>query len=463
MLDNNSIDYPVILLFDFLVFLVCTVTLLRYGRLSHSHPGTIYLFFHMYTFTLRLIGLSFGAATMLTQYMLFFEPVREEEIVRAAILGDVALIVMTIAWIKASRDDINRVRKHREGLSGGRPNLSLKHIWSVGVIAFPLGLFGIWAFTNLPGLEGERVELGEWQTSSWFFMTQIWAGLMLIALIYWYGFRWWLMVPMTFYLLLMAYQGFHRFRVIIPAILLIQIYLDRRKLKWPPFYVLVLLFFLMLLFFPLKEIGRMAQQGEDIAQIVDISKQSVNSALAGQAPDHQFLDEFACGLTLSDAAGKRYYGSTYLALITLPIPRQWWPDKPGLADYLHDIAVPSRPMDEMGMIVTFLGESYINFGHLGIIIIPALLAYVLGRVYFRAYRSNYFSVMRMAYLLIACNLIQVYRDGLTSIIVFTWVNMMPLMIILVLHYILPVRHREVKPGEYPQVGLENTRQVKAPT
>ncbi len=158
------------------------------------------------------------------------------------------------------------------------PNLSLKHIWSVVVIAFPLGIFGLWAFTNLPGMEGDRFELGEWQTSSWFFITQVWAGLALLALIYWYGFRWWLMIPMSLYLLVMAYQGYHRFRVIIPAVLLIQIYLDRRKLKWPPIYVLGVILLLMMLFFPLKDIGRLAQEGEGVEQIVDVSRQSVNSS-----------------------------------------------------------------------------------------------------------------------------------------------------------------------------------------
>ncbi|HEX5732543.1 MAG TPA: O-antigen polysaccharide polymerase Wzy [Blastocatellia bacterium] len=456
MLENYSIDYSVVLLFDFLIVSICATILLRYGRLSHSHPGTIYLFFHIYTFSLRLIGLTFGSLTMLSQYMLFFEPIREDEIVRAAILGDVALIVMTIAWLKASRDDLKKVHKHSRPLAESKPDLSLKHIWSVVVIAFPLGLFGLWAFTNLPGVEGEGVELGEWQTSNWFFITQVWAGLSLLALIYWYGFKWWLMMPMSLYLLVMAFQGYHRFRVIIPAILLIQIYLDRHKLKWPPVYVLAIIVFLMLLFFPLKEIGRLAQEGEDITQIVDVSRESVNTAIAGHAPDHVFLDQFACALTLTDAAGKYYYGRTYLALVTLPIPRQWWPNKPGLADFLIDISVPTRPMSEMGMIVTFLGESYVNFGHLGLIFVPGLLAYFLGRTYFRAYRSNYFSVVRLTYLLIACNLIQVYRDGLTSIVVFTWVNMMPLMVIVALHYILPLKQQRNKLAMPAQAGYEKS-------
>ncbi len=64
--------------------------------------------------------------------------------------------------------------------------------------------------------------------------------------------------------------------------------------------------------------------------------------------------------------------------------------------------------------------------------------------------------MRLAYLLIACNLIQVYRDGLTSIVVFTWVNMMPLMVIVALHYILPVRHKREKLVESAHAGYEKS-------
>lgn len=191
----------------------------------------------------------------------------------------------------------------------------------------------------------------------------------------------------------------------------------------------------------------MAQEGEAVTQIVDTSRESINNALVAEAPDQTFLDLFACTLTLTDENEKFYYGSTYLNLLTLPIPRQWWPDKPTLGDYLKDISRPWRPMAEMGMIVTYLGESYINFGFLGIIIIPYLVAYWLARAHFRAYRNNYFSVARFAYLLVACNLIQIYRDGIVSLVVFTCVNMMPLMLIVVLHFILPVK-RQSKVSEY---------------
>jgi hypothetical protein len=44
--------------------------------------------------------------------------------------------------------------------------------------------------------------------------------------------------------------------------------------------------------------------------------------------------------------------------------------------------------------------------------------------------------------MIACNFIQVYRDGLMSLFVFTVINMMPLTVIVILHYIWPLRKKK---------------------
>jgi hypothetical protein len=460
MPDMSSwVDIQVAVVIDLLVICLCTVLLLKYARLSHSHPGTIYLFFHVYTFTFRLIGVSFGAPTMFSQYMMFFEPVTLDEMVRAGLIGDASLIAMTIGWMRASVVDLRQTKKLPHQTESNPKHLKLRHIWTVVVVIFPLGLWGLWAFSSLPGLESGRSEFGEWQGSSWLLITQVWSGLALLALIYWYGFRWWLASPMFLYLLMMAIQGYHRFRVIIPALLLIQIYLDRKKLKWPPIYVTALLLGLIVIFFPLKDIGRMTQEGENLGQIVDTSRESVNEAMYAAAPDQMFLDEFACALTLIDEHGEFYYGRTYLNVITLPIPRQWWPDKPTLADYLKDISKPWRPMAQMGMIVTFLGESYANFGVFGTLAVPFLVAYWLGRAHFKAYRSDFLSVTRFVYLLVACNLIQVYRDGLVSIIVFTLVNMMPMMLIVLLHYIGPANRVTKSSGYVPAEQAANSRSL----
>jgi len=441
-------DVPSALTIDLIVLVICTVLLVRYGRLTHSHPAVIYLFFHVLVIPSRLLAIISGADTLYSNWGWVFEPVAEAEIVRATILGDVVLIIMTAAWITASRVSVKRNAEKPKGSATAPATLSLRHIWTVVVIAFPIGVAGLALIGNVPGFEKPDIDFAEWQESSWVFITTSWAGLSLLALIYWYGFRWWLAVPTGAYLFIMSIQGFHRFRAIIPVILLIQIYLDRRQKKWPPVYIMAVIAAAMLFFYPMKEIGRMAQEGATVTEISESSTEILREVAAGQSGDQTLLDQFASSLTLIDRAGRLYYGTTYLALLTSPIPRQWWPEKPGLADYQKDFSTPSRPMGQMGMVMTFMGEFYLNFGYFGIVIMSFLTAYWLGRIYFVAYRSSYYSVLRFGYLLIACNLIQVYRDGLGSLFIFTVINMMPLSIIVVLHLIRPASARRTAMSLY---------------
>ena len=436
----SEIDILTAVIIDLFVLTGCAILLMRYGRLSHSHPAVIYLAFHMLVVPSRLLAILSGADTLFTRWGSLFEPVTESELVRAALFFDLALIVMTVAWIRVAFVSQKKAAQSRAG-SAPPVTLSLRHIWTVAAVAFPIGAMALAFLGNIPGLEKPEIDLGDWQESSWIAVTITWAGLTLLALIYWYGFRLWLMAPMMIYLFIMSIQGYHRFRVIIPILLMIQIYLDRHQKKWPPLRVMVVIICLLLLFFPLKTIGRMAQEGETYVDITQSSSEIVKDALAGQAGDQTVLDQFASTLTLVDRAGKFYYGSPYLALITSPIPRQWWQDKPTLSAHLYEFSTPTRPMAEVGMVATFLGDLYLNFGFVGVVALSFLTAYWLGWVYFQAYSSNYFSILRFSYLLIACNLIQIYRDGLMSLFIFTVVNMMPLAVITLLHVIRPVRNK----------------------
>jgi hypothetical protein len=280
---------------------------------------------------------------------------------------------MTAAWITASRVTIKQPL-----FDNSQPvTLSLRHIKWVVAIAFPLGFIGLALFGSVPFIERPEIDFGEWGESSWLQVTTTWAGLALLALIYWYGFRLWLIAPMGLYLFVMSIQGFHRFRAIIPLVLLLQIYLDRKQKRWPPLIATIPIIVAMLLFFPMKTIGRMAQEGATMGEISHSSSEIIADVMAGQNGDQTILDQLACTLTLVDRSDKLYYGATYLALVTSPIPRQLWPDKPGLADYLKDFSTPARPMAELGMVMTFIGEFYINFGYLGILIMSFFTAYGL--------------------------------------------------------------------------------------
>jgi oligosaccharide repeat unit polymerase len=426
-------DPKVLLAVDAGVVILCTILLFRYGRLSHSHPAVTYVFFHLYCFTSRLITWNIGVEGLFTSLGPRYEPVHAFELSRAAILADVALIVMTIAWVRVSITDFKKHGRLPQSKDVS-PNLSLQHVWRVLVFTFPIGIFGLFSYAYVP-IVGNSDYINA--STTWLTNTQTWLGIGLVALIYCYGFKFSLTSLMCVYLLVMALQGHHRFRVIITVIILIFIYLDRKDKRWPSAKICIMLLALALLFYPLKFVGRTIKSGGSIGDAATISREIIADALVGQSFDQQFMDQFAAGMTLVDNNGRHYFGKTYLALLTLPIPRIWWPQKPGLADYIHEISRPWRPLGEFGMIVTYLGESYANFGYIGIILIPYLLAYWLARAYFFAYRNHFYSTARLAYLVLASGLIQVFRDGLTSLVLFTLVNWMPLMIIVILHYVFP--------------------------
>jgi hypothetical protein len=444
--------YDSVLVVDLATLVTCVALLWRYAKLSHAHPATIYFVFHLFVVTARVAALIGGAPTLFTydsettRWPSWIAPVTEEEIVRAVLMADFVLGIMTAAWIWASS------RKHHEDprkptrFTPLRPLL----VWIVVTIAFPMGVLAVALFSSLPG-RNVGLDLGAWNTSSYPLIVQSWAGLSILALMYLYGFKPYLIVPMAIYLLIMVYQGFHRFRVLIPVILMIQIYLSRTGRTWPPRKMIAILLTVGALFFSLKKIGRMAQQGQSFDEIATLAKDAMLEAATGAAGDQQLLDQFASALSLVDQGEDYFYGQPYLALLVLPIPRQFWPEKPSVADYQRDFSRRWRPMHETGMIVTFIGEFYAQLGLVSVVVCSFLFAYVLGRLYHSSALRPYYSLERFYYLLVACNLIQIYRDGLVSLVIFIVVNMSPLFVVAVTHLIAGIRRPLSSPGA--AVGL----------
>jgi hypothetical protein len=355
-------------------------------------------------------------------------------------LADLALVSMTAAWIKVANDDrrSNATAEVHGRSKWNQALLSAKVIRNIGAIALPIGIAALAYFAYLPNMQGYgtgQIDLGEWNSSSWTMITQSWAGLILMALIYYYGFRKIYVIPMCIYLLLMAVQGFDRFRVVIPLLYLLLVWLSRHRRKWPPLWIAGAGIFIMLMIFPLKTIGNMVQGGATANDIIAVTADSFTDVAAGQSGDQMVLDEFASTVSLVDDSQRYYYGTLYYPLLTLPIPRQLWPGKPALNSYQRELSTSSRPMAPAGMVATLHGESYANLGIAGIMVISPLVAYWLGRFYFAAIRKSYFSVYRFTYIMVASSLIQVFRDGLIALVMFTVVNMTPLVAIAVLSYI----------------------------
>ena len=417
---------------DISVFLLCVFALFRFARLTATHPGATYLVFHLLVVTARLLAVINGAPTLFSIWSGPVAPVTPDEIARAGLLADLGLVSMTAGWIVAHYRGL--AAGHRPGGPTGHP-LRIRLIRAVAFVTIPIGVAALLFFAALPGGISLEADLGSWNSSSYISMMQSWMGLGLIALIYWYGFKPLLMAGLGLYLSVMAYQGFNRFRVVIIVILLVQIYLDRRGLKWPTPKMSALLLLTAALFFPLKGIGQALQGAQGLSGVGGEISSTLREVSSGENVDQMFLDMFAATLTGADVNGKLFLGGTYAGLLTVPVPRQWWPEKPGLAEQIESISSSARPLGGSGMITLMLGEFYLNFSYAGIVVMSFLFAMYSGKWFDSAYRSGYFSVEHFLYLLVACNLLQIYRDGLISLFVFVVINMLPLSLMVALHFL----------------------------
>jgi hypothetical protein len=405
---------------------VIAVVVLMFRRMAFWHPLTVYLLFHLYSFTYRLFQILSGSPLMYTGQA-NAEPITPEEISRAMLWADAGLILFVAASWWA-----HMVFEAKGNQPIERKVLNLNISKGIGLLCLPLGVYFFYLVrTTGVVLSADSASAGYIQVIS------MWPIGVLGLLIFAFGFRWHLLALATFFLGAVALQGYHRFMLILPLLYFAALYLQSQRRRWPTIPIIIAAFFVGLIFPRLKYIGQALQYGdtqEAVAQFTQAfvkDKQGYGETLATE----DFLDQFAGGLSLIDGNDRKFWGSTYLAIITLPVPRAWWPNKPGLADHLQEISTSGRRYDVEGRIITYLGEAYANFGYAGLILIPAFLGYFLTAACLRATTGPMLRLGRYLYLVFFMALIQTFRDGLLSIFVFTVVHNMPMLFTWILHFI----------------------------
>ncbi|MES2516950.1 MAG: oligosaccharide repeat unit polymerase [Bacteroidota bacterium] len=404
---------------DIMVLLISSFLLFKFGKISIYHPATTYLVFHIFAFTGRLIALSRGTSVFLGGQTDYFTEIENHEIIRAALLADIGFISMTIAWLwEANRKSPFTTAKPIKLLDEN----TLKTIL---YLTIPLGIWGIISQLYIPGIGKVQNDFGAWGESSYIANTQNWLILSYLIIVFKYGFRQSFLVIIGLVLVILAFQGQHRYRILTPCIFMLFLYLHRQKQHWISFRFVLLLIIGVLIFLPMKYVGKLVQQGATTADLIEFSSEYRESLGVGANADFSFLDMYASILTLIDQAGGYFYGSTYFTLLLAPIPRPFWDAKPSLMQWMTDISTPSRNLRELGAIATIYGESYANFGYLGILIIPFLFAKYSARWYFKILNTAPQSANLYLYLYFSAILMQVYRDGLNAIFMFLSVYNMP--------------------------------------
>jgi hypothetical protein len=405
---------------------VIAVIVLMFRRMAFWHPLTAYLLFHLYSFTYRLFQILGGSPLMYTGQA-NAEAITPDEIIRAMLWADAGLVLFVAAswWAHQVFEAKSAQPVERRVLN---PNIAK----FIGILCLPLGAY----FFYVVKTSGFAISVDSAATG-YIQVISMWPIGVIGLLMFVFGFRWYLLVLAAFFLGAVALQGYHRFMLVLPLLYFTALYLQTQRRRWPTIPILIAAFFVGLIFPRLKYIGQALQYGdtqEAIAQFSQVFVQNKKS-YTEYAVTEDFLDQFAGGLSLTDSNERKFWGSTYLAIITLPVPRAWWPNKPGLADHLQEISTSGRRYDVEGRIITYLGEAYLNFGYAGMILIPAFMGYVLTAVCLRATAGPMQRLARYIYLVFFMALVQTFRDGLLSIFVFTVVHNMPMLFTWILHMV----------------------------
>ncbi len=405
---------------------VIAVIVLMFRRMAFWHPLTAYLLFHLYSFTYRLFQIIGGSPLMYTGQA-NAEAITPDEIIRAMLWADAALIFFVAAsWWAHQVFEAKSVQPVERRVLN--PNIAK----FVGLLCLPLGAYFFYLVRSTGVvLSADSASAGYIQVIS------MWPIGVIGLLMFVFGFRWYLLALAAFFLGAVALQGYHRFMLVLPLLYFAALYLQTQRRRWPTVPLFIAAFFVGLVFPRLKYIGQALQYGdtqEAIAQFSQVFVQDKKSYTQFSATE-DFLDQFAGGLSLADSNERKFWGSTYLAIVTLPVPRAWWPNKPGLADHLQEISTSGRRYDAEGRIITYIGESYLNFGYAGMLLIPAFMGYILTAACLRATAGPMQRLARYVYLVFFMALVQTFRDGLLSIFVFTVVHNMPMLFTWILHMI----------------------------
>lgn len=411
-----------IIFFDIFIVLFLFVFLFKNKYLDMLNPTFLYLIIHTFFITYKGIQIFIFDYVALNSNNWYDNPITLNDVSFAIFLADLSLVSFFIGFYivkkKFSKRGIKLQQQYRIIIEK-RPRIL--HLY-LGIVIV-LGFIGMALYSFIPGIGIDEYE-GDTFTNTLSSLGIISA----LILLYEFGFK--LKYNLFFGLMALVYslQGGNRYRVILPLLFLLLYYLKINNLKVPPIKYIFIGFLVILLSFPLKQIGKTFQVDNQI-DLFEVITDSFKDLSEGKSGDLEFIEQSAAMISNINEKGIVFYGRTYEPILTFWIPRIYWKEKPKNNEWQWEISSNGRDFGEMGQISLISGESYANFRYFGVFFIP----FMVGRFY----SFLYYSYSKLPHnhkgflLLLIYNMIlfQAWRDGLISLILFPILYYSPLFIL----------------------------------
>ncbi|WP_294311790.1 O-antigen polysaccharide polymerase Wzy [uncultured Chryseobacterium sp.] len=407
-----------------LIDLLLIITLLILMRVSKTlrfmNPCFIFIFFHLIFISYRCYQIIVQDSLIISNQF-YLKPVSVEEIENFLIISDVTLLGFFIGYYikyflfipKKRKNEIHKIRIENR-----------KIIKYFTIIVFICGIFSLVLFATIPGV----VDNKDLERNTFIVMFSNLGIVAVIILVYQYGFKKLYLIIFFFIIILYAAQGENRYRVILPLIFILLLYLKKHNLKFPPIKFILAGFVIALLTLPLKSIGSDLRNNQNV-DLVESFIKSFDEFSTGKSGDLSFVEQGAAMVSNINERGKYFLGRTYFPILIFWIPRSMYQEKPRLNEWQFEISDKNRNFGEMGQISLISGEAYANFGLFGAFVIPFFLGWFYAKLYLNQMYQSYLSRKFLLYAIFTMILFQVWRDGIISLILFPILNFSPLFIL----------------------------------
>lgn len=403
--------YDFVLLTSLLLLIGMIVFWIRHPAASLLHPATIYLAFHGFIFVIRPIFARYYDFQAVYR-AIGFQPAMADKItvLLAANLGFVAFMAAAIALAGRPIPYPSAV-----GLDAERRALRLPFM----IVFILLGSIGLASILNNWQVQADdastmltNAKLGvtyNTTANGWFLSAQMVLAPLTVMFAWLYRFRLWALLPFAAYAVLVAGTG-GRGSLIYAGLALSMLYLFDKRRKWPEWRA-VLLFALLIAAFNNIVLDR----GKAVREVFVEDSTELRVNVKDHLAPLEFIDfanmeffEFIVHV-VPQRSGTYDYFLSNLQILTEPIPRIWWSEKP--------LGAPVKLFNfydyggYIGMTNSVPGMGWIELGYFGVVIQSIIFALVYAGSYRAIMQRAPTGMGLMAYALFVAATVVTFRDG----------------------------------------------------